>query len=137
MNTKQVILLRKDLNMPAGKACSMAAHASLQAILNQMYTDKELIDELDVYAVYRELNTTSNSALNLWITGKQTKITLGVDSLKELDLCYKKAQGFNLPCSYIIDNGLTVFTEPTIVGIAIGPDWAENINQITSHLRLY
>jgi len=136
MDIKQVILVRKDLNMPSGKLMAQAAHASVQTILNRMHIDTENFE--DFAGIYRELNTTSNSALNLWICGEQKKICLAVNSQEELDYYYNKALENNLMCSYIIDNGHTVFNgvrTPTC--IAIGPDFSHLIDPITSKLKLY
>ena len=36
MKSKQVIVVRKDINMPCGKLTALAAHASLGSILNQI-----------------------------------------------------------------------------------------------------
>lgn len=138
MNTKQVILIRKDLNMPVGKLAAQVAHASLTAITNLMYVDPEDTEFNEQPAVFRELNTFQNSALNLWLTGSQTKICLAVNSLEELDKYFELAQKANLPCSYIEDNGLTVFNGiKTATAVAIGPDWSADIDAITSRLRLY
>ena len=136
MDIKQVILVRKDLNMPSGKLMAQAAHASVQTILNRMHIDTENFE--DFAGIYRVLNTTSNSALNLWICGEQKKICLAVNSQEELDYYYNKALENNLMCSYIIDNGHTVFNgvrTPTC--IAIGPDFSHLIDPITSKLKLY
>lgn len=40
---KQAIILRNDLKMPKGKLCSQAAHASLDAYLEQK--DKYIINQ--------------------------------------------------------------------------------------------
>lgn len=139
MDVKQVILIRKDLNMPPGKLMAQAAHASLQAIFNRMYVDSEqLDDDKDTRAIYRELNTTSNSSLNMWICGEQKKVCLAVNSQEELDDYYNKALENNLMSSYIIDNGHTVFNGiPTPTCVAIGPDFSHLIDPITSKLKLY
>lgn len=135
---KQVIVLRKDLKMPAGKACSQSAHASLTAITNLMYVDPEDTEFNEDPAIFRELNTFQNSPLNLWLTGSQTKICLAVNSLEELDTYFDLAQKANLPCSYIVDNGHTVFNNvATPTAIAIGPAWANEIDALTSSLKLY
>jgi len=137
-NVKQVILIRKDLNMPVGKIAVQAAHASLTAITNLMYVDPEETEFNEDPAVFRELNTFQNSALNLWLTGSQTKICLAVNSLEELDKYFELAQKANLPCSYIVDNGLTVFNGvKTPTAVAIGPAWFFDIDEITSRLKLY
>jgi len=139
MDVKQVILVRKDLNMPSGKLMAQAAHASLQAIFNRMSINIEQLNDFEgTRAVYRELNTTSNSSLNIWICGEQKKVCLAVNSQEELDYYYNKALANNLMCSYIIDNGHTVFNgvrTPTC--IAIGPDFSHLIDPITSKLKLY
>ena len=36
METKQVIVIRKDLKMRKGKMCAQAAHASMKVILNEL-----------------------------------------------------------------------------------------------------
>lgn len=138
MSTKQVILLRKDLNMPAGKSAAQASHSSLSAILNLMYTETETLDNNDNLVIYRELNTVSNSALNIWLSGEQKKVCLAVNSLEELEMYYQQAQEAGLPCSYIVDNGHTVFNGvQTPTAVAIGPHWNEDIDSITSRLKLY
>ena len=144
MSTKQVILIRTDLKdfkgnkVPCGKLMAQVAHASLTAITNLMYVETEELDNIDTQVVYRELITNSNSPLNLWLTGSQTKICLAVNSLEELNKYFDLAQKAMLPCSYIIDNGLTVFNGiQTPTCIAIGPSWSADIDEITSKLRLY
>lgn len=143
-NVKQVILVRKDLYKTNGKPVGFAklavqvAHASLTAITNLMYVETEELDNIDTQVVYRELITNSNSPLNLWLTGSQTKICLAVNSLEELNKYFDLAQKAMLPCSYIIDNGLTVFNGiQTPTCIAIGPSWSADIDEITSKLKLY
>lgn len=137
MSIKQVIVVRKDLNMPCGKLMAQAAHASLSAITNRMYTETENVSE-DLQAIYRELNCLSNSALNIWLTGEQKKVVLAVNSKEELDALYAKASELKMICSYIIDNGHTIFNGvQTPTCIAIGPDWEEDINTLTGHLKLY
>jgi PTH2 family peptidyl-tRNA hydrolase len=139
MKTKQVILIRSDLNMPVGKVAAQVAHGSLTAITNLMYSYTEGEDESpDSYAVFRELDCYSSDALHIWLTGEQKKVCLTVNSEEELLSLYNKALEAKLPCSYIVDNGHTVFNgikTPTVV--AIGPCSDDKIDAITKHLKLF
>ena len=45
MKTKQVIVLRKDLNMRKGKMVAQGAHASMKAILDEGYPVPEVVTE--------------------------------------------------------------------------------------------
>ena len=42
MEYKQVILLRKDLKLPLGKACSQCSHAAVESALK---ADKKIVDK--------------------------------------------------------------------------------------------
>lgn len=138
MTTKQVILVRKDLNMPLGKLMVQVAHASLTAIINLMSSTEGQEDASEDYPIFRELCTYSNSSLNIWLTGEQKKICLQVESEEELNHYYELALKLKLPCSYIIDNGHTVFNNvKTPTAVAIGPAFSEKIDEITKHLKLY
>ena len=124
---KQVIALRKDLNMRKGKMVSQGAHASMKAILDWSINDGNgLLTELPV-----------GSALESWINGLFTKICVSVDSEEELVELYNKAMEAGLMVSMITDAGLTEFNGvPTKTCIAIGPDWSDEIDPITKHLKL-
>lgn len=121
---KQVIVIRKDLNMRKGKMCAQAAHASMKVFFDRLYsTDKGwAFDSI-------------SEAADVWIKGNFKKIVLYVNSEAELLDLFKKVDGV-LPCSLILDAGLTEFKEPTHTCIAIGPDTNENIDVFTSHLLL-
>ena len=72
-----------------------------------------------------------------WIDGRFTKIVVSCDSEQELDELYKQAKEKGLPCSMIVDAGLTEFNGvPTKTCIAIGPANPDNIDEITKHLKL-
>lgn len=119
MNLKQVLILRKDLNMRKGKMVAQGAHASLNAYLNS-WKDAEHIhlEAID------------------WINTMQTKICVGVDSETELREVYEKACYAGLPCYLVKDAGLTEFKEPTYTAVAIGPARSEEIDKITGSLKL-
>jgi PTH2 family peptidyl-tRNA hydrolase len=128
---KQVIVMRKDLNMRKGKMVAQGAHASLKVILDKMnpHPNESLQEE-------RTLYIDRDSPLDAWINGLFTKICLGVDSEADLVNVYRKAGEAGLPCALIKDAGLTEFNGvPTLTCCAIGPAWSEDIDKITGELK--
>ena len=110
---KQVIIVRKDLNMRKGKMIAQGCHASLKA-----YLDTHQADILE------------------WEEEGSTKIAVSVNSEKELKEIYSKAKEFGLPCSLILDAAKTEFKVPTYTSCAIGPASETVINIITGNLSL-
>lgn len=135
MNTKQVILIRSDIDIPVGKLAVQVAHASVNAILKKANNTTMKIMRND--DIEQSLVIPLDSELSNWLNGEYKKITLKVKNEKDLQKYYNKAKDLGLPCSYIIDNGHTVFTEPTATCVAIGPANEEIIDSITKRLRLY
>jgi PTH2 family peptidyl-tRNA hydrolase len=126
MSHKQVIVLRKDLNMRKGKMVAQGAHASMGAILAQMTRDGDRIT-LDL----------TDQRLAPWITGQFKKICVSVDSETELLAVYEQARSANIVCSLIQDSGLTEFGGvKTYTAVAVGPDLESVINAITGNLPL-
>ena len=79
-----------------------------------------------------------HTAVVEWLEGKYTKVCLQVDSEEELTQLIAQAREAKLPCSLIVDSGLTEFHGvPTITCGAIGPAYPDQIDRITSHLKLY
>lgn len=124
---KQVIIIRKDLNMRKGKMISQGSHVSMKVFLdlcqksNNTYT----------------FNFEPDSDWDRWLNGLFTKIVVSCDSEKELEELYQQAKDKGLPCSMIVDAGLTEFHgEPTKTCIAIGPADPKDIDEITRHLKL-
>lgn len=110
---KQVIILRKDLNMRKGKMVAQGSHASLMS--------------------YLQANERIRSE---WLGSGQTKICVGVDSELELISMHERAQEMGLVSSLILDSGKTEFDEPTWTAVGIGPNSAEEIDKITGKLKL-
>lgn len=132
---KQVIVMRKDLNMRKGKMVAQGAHASMMVFFNflkKQTTDGDnLIYEMCIPGsdVGRDICT--------WIDGIFKKITCGINSEEELLETYKTAEEKGLPCSIVRDAGLTEFGGiPTYTCCAIGPARAEHIDEITGNLKL-
>lgn len=122
---KQVIVIRKDLNMRKGKMCAQAAHASM-AVLTYHQENRNDIHKLVL-----------DDRAYQWLKGSFTKIVVGVDSESELRKLCNTAASLGMLCSLIKDAGRTEFHgKPTYTAVAIGPDIEEKIDAITGHLKL-
>ncbi|PPD54337.1 MAG: aminoacyl-tRNA hydrolase [Methylotenera sp.] len=127
---KQVIVVRKDLNMRRGKQIAQGAHASMKAILSegcfmQSLQHSELVIPL------------TRPELQEWLEGRFTKVCVSVDSEQELLDIYQQAKDAGLICSLITDAGLTEFNGvPTNTVVAVGPAYPDDVNKITGHLKL-
>lgn len=118
---KQVIIIRKDLNMRRGKECAQSAHAAMAFIVRNSKT-----------------GWTPTGEESEWLSSGQTKITLQVNSEEELISLYEKAKDLGLHSNIITDAGRTEFGGvPTKTCLAIGPNRAELIDQVTRELKLY
>ena len=143
METKQVIVVRKDLKMRKGKLAAQVAHASMKVLLDLMtkYINVEDVTEADTFAmppVYNySLIFTEGTYLHNWLDGLFTKVVVSVDSEEELFKILNEAEHAMIPCALITDAGLTEFGGvPTNTCIAIGPYLSEDLDAITGHLKL-
>lgn len=128
---KQVLVVRKDLNMRKGKIAAQCAHASMKVVLDQMF--KHQVDHEPALTLVMG----EGSPLHLWLEGAFAKICVSVNSETELDEVYNKAKEAGILASIIVDSGRTEFHGvPTKTVVAIGPDWGESIDPITGHLPL-
>ena len=133
-NTKQVIVMRKDLNMRKGKMCSQAAHSSMKVFFDKLY-NPDFSSEGGFDAGLRTMKLTEEELA--WVNVKFTKICVSVNSEAELLEIYNKAKEAGLNCALITDSGLTEFGGvPTNTCCSIGPNYNEKIDPITSHLPL-
>lgn len=125
MTHKQIIIVRKDLNMRKGKMIAQGAHASMAAILNLgTFTNNTLSIPLD-------------SRIQPWLLGKFKKICVSVNSEAELLKIYEDAKSNGIICSLIQDAGLTEFGGvATYTSVAIGPDIESKIDSLCKHLPL-
>jgi PTH2 family peptidyl-tRNA hydrolase len=144
MSVKQVIVMRKDLNMRKGKMIAQGCHASMKVFFDRCsrsviegFLDISLCTSPDDPQKYRySFNATEDE--KDWISGIFTKICVSVDSEEELLQVYNKALELNLPASLIEDCGLTEFKGvPTKTCCAIGPAKSEEIDKVTGGLKLY
>lgn len=114
VDLKQVILVRNDIKMSKGKACAQVAHAAVEAVLKA-----------------------DNSNLSQWRKTGMKKITLKVDSEKELYKYLQIAKDDGLTTALIKDAGHTELTPGTITCLAIGPNDEDKIDSITGNLKNY
>ena len=122
---KQIIVVRKDLNMRKGKMVAQGCHASMK-----VFVDRGLMNS-------NSISIPLDGDMIEWLSGSFTKICVSVDSESELDSLFVNAQLAGLPCTMIVDSGRTEFNGiPTKTCIAIGPASAERIDPVTSHLPL-
>ena len=123
---KQVLIVRKDLQMRKGKICSQVSHASMSFLTKPMRGSSE-----------NEQTIILSDETIQWMNEGFTKITLYVNSEKELTDLYQMALMKGLETHLIIDKGLTEFNNiPTKTCVAIGPNKSEVIDVITGGLKL-
>lgn len=131
--TKQVIIIRKDLKMRRGKECAQAAHASMGVFTKQASTTADPFKPAAIYLV-----SPINEAAREWLKGSFTKVTVTVDSEQELLDLEQKAKDAKILHCLITDSGKTEFNgTPTKTVLAIGPGWSDEIDKITGNLKLY
>lgn len=122
---KQVIVVRRDLRMRQGKACSQSAHAS-----------GEFMREALLAVVKGKPHGLSDKEME-WMWSGMAKITVRSDSLEDFESVRDQAIAAGLKVHVITDSGRTEFHNvPTITALAIGPDLAEKIDKITGDHNL-
>lgn len=114
---KQVIILRRDLKMSAGKAAAQAVHAAVTALEEARRHYPRWVEE--------------------WFKQGQKVVVLGVNSLNELLNLKNKAEELKLPAALIVDAGRTELKSGTITAVGIGPAPSRIIDLITGKLKLY
>lgn len=137
---KQVIVVRKDLNMRKGKMVAQGAHASMAAILNLGH----IMDGMHEFDDMQYLCIPLNNHTERWLLGGKAvppsgfkKICVSCDDEAELLELAVRCVAANIPHALIKDNGLTEFGGvPTYTALAVGPSDEETVNAITGHLKL-
>lgn len=127
MEIKQVIVLRKDLNMRKGKMVAQGGHAIVATMTPYMKKSSR--------GGYRFFPPKD---MEEWLFNRSfKKICVSVNSEVELIKIYTIAIASGLPASLIQDAGHTEFHgQPTYTAVAVGPGDSEKIDPITGHLPL-
>lgn len=124
--TKQVIIVRKDLNMRKGKIAAQVAHASMKVLLDRKTKSNS-----------NTLSIELTDEMQSWIDNAFTKICVSVNSESELEQRYNLANELGIPAALIVDSGRTEFNGvPTKTCVAIGPAKVEDVDKITAGLPL-
>jgi PTH2 family peptidyl-tRNA hydrolase len=110
---KQVILIRKDLDMSTGKIAAQSCHASLGSYKK---ADKVTIKK--------------------WDLSGQKKVFLEVNTENEILKIYDKVKKEKIPNFLVKDAGLTELASGTITALGVGPDDEKKIDKITGSLKL-
>lgn len=130
MNTKQVIVVRTDLNMRKGKMAAQACHASMSFLTKTALFGTG-------HFVYKIEPMEFKAEVEHWLNNSFRKICVGIDSEQELVELHQKALDFGLSSHLIEDNGATEFNGvKTKTCIAIGPHWDYKFVGITDQLKL-
>lgn len=107
------IVVRNDLKMPTGKLLAQAGHAVASAMVA---AGPERVTE--------------------YMSHNQPKIAVKVKNLLALERAYKESQDAGLPCAFIVDEGRTVFGEPTPTVVGIGPCYYVDLPKFVQRLQL-
>lgn len=117
LELKQVIILRKDLQMSKGKAAAQASHAAVAAAIKSK----------------RE----KQHEFTLWWNSGQKKVVLAVDSESELLEFENKLRPTGVIIVKIDDAGRTQLPPNTTTALGIGPHAQKDVEEITSTLKLF
>lgn len=118
---KLVVVVRADLNMPAGKLGVQVGHAVEGWLINAIATKAPL-----------------TIVQKMWLDDPlKRKILLSVADEAELRQVVERAEAAGVAAHVVTDAGLTVFSEPTVTVAALGPAETDTIDPVTRHLKLY
>ena len=128
-DVKQVIVIRRDLKMRRGKEIAQGSHASSAWLVSAVGA---AIDDRGTGTV------TIDPVARVWMSTSNRKVTLQVQTEDEITALHQAALARGLRSHLIIDSGRTEFAGvATVTALAIGPDLAQHIDEVTGHLRIY
>lgn len=124
-NTKQAIIVRKDLGLRREKFAALIARASMKFIIDNNEAERK--DELYVRLSNEEVNWLESSL----------PVIFTVDSQLDLENLIFQAKMAGVNVHSIFSNADSKIEEKTILCTAIGPDDSEVINQLTKGLKSF
>ena len=113
---KQVVAVRRDLDMGKGKVAVQVAHAAVSAA---EIARKRFPQWWDA-----------------WLKEGQCKVAVRVDSLDEVLQLERRSRELRLPFALITDRGLTQIDPGTTTCLGIGPAPSSIIDTLTGNLSL-
>lgn len=113
---KQVILVRTDLKMGAGKKCAQSCHASVSA------SDLVRRKNKDIW--------------KKWKNSGQKKVVLKINTIDDIKNIIIQLEKNKIDYFLVKDAGLTQLTPGTITALGIGPALSSEIDEITGDLKL-
>ena len=115
---KLYTVVRTDIEIPVGKLLPQVGHAFLQVFLKCQKNNPELAEKYENEPSY-------------------PKIALKAKNLHALLRAQKECDDLNIPTFLVTDEGRTVFTEPTVTCLGIGPVIPDNLPVYVKKLQLY
>jgi peptidyl-tRNA hydrolase, PTH2 family len=116
MDFKQVIIVRRDVNMGTGKIAAQVAHAAVMGA--------------------EKVKASRRNWFSSWFAAGQAKVVVKVKNIEELMEVRKQAEELFLPVVQVQDSGLTQIPSGTITCVGIGPAPSELVDKITLGLKL-
>jgi len=113
MEYKQCLIIRSDLKLTQGKVAVQLAHAAVSAYERSDHITK-----------------------SRWFNEGQRKVALKVPTLKDLYELKSIAEARGLLTALVIDAGLTEVPPGTVTALGIGPTKEEDLDKVTSDLKL-
>jgi len=111
---KMVIVVRKDLDMSAGKVAVQSAHAAVEAVAKAQTVH-----------------------LDPWFAQGQPKIVVGCNKAATVDALRQQAVGLGLNAVVVRDAGRTQLEPGTATSVAIGPGPVKIVDKVTKHLKIF
>lgn len=100
------VVVRRDLAMPPGKLAAQVAHAAVRCVRAASADPRKA----STVAAYFDEQA-----------GNEAKIVVGCDSLEELNRIREETEAMGITCAEVRDAGRTVFAEPTVTCLGVGP----------------
>ena len=127
---KQVIVVRKDLDMSPGKIAVQVAHASLKSYKQYL---KSMTKDMSGLVC---IDFNESKDLVEWQNTGETKIAVWCKDNKEMEKIRMKANELNIRTVFVIDEGRTELDPQTITCMALGPAPDDIMDKVTKRLRL-
>ena len=129
-DVKQVIVIRRDLKMRRARRSRRVRTPRPPWLANLV------VEAFD--PATRSATVTLDEAAAVWVTSSWRKVTVQAHSEEELVELHDTARARGLRSRLVQDSGRTEFGGvPTLTALAIGPDRAAVIDEVTGHLVVY